>query len=135
MPEPVAFISRFRVKEGRLDGFRELQDRATAALQVEKPRTLVFLTYLNGEEARVAFIHAFADADAMDLHFEGAQERAGRAYEVLEAEGWEVYGSPSEKVLNALRGAADNFGVPLTVYQDYVGGFLRANAGDPSPPA
>jgi hypothetical protein len=61
----------------------------------------------------------------MDLHFEGADERARAAYEVLEPEGWEIYGTPSDQVLESMRQAAASAGVPLIVEPDYAGGFLR----------
>ena len=63
----------------------------------------------------VTFVHAFGDAEAMDLHFEGAEERARAAYELLEPDGWEIYGRPSKQALESMRRSADSFGVDLRV--------------------
>jgi quinol monooxygenase YgiN len=125
MAEPVVFISHFRVKEGKLDGLRRLQRDATQALEAEKPRTVLFLVYLDDGGRQMTVVHVFADADSMDLHFEGAEERSKLAYEFLEPRGWEIYGRPSEAALEALRRAAASAGVTLSVEAEYSGGFLR----------
>jgi hypothetical protein len=128
MPEPVVFISHFRIKEGELEAVRRMSVDVTRRLEREKPRTAVFLSFLDEESAYVSFVHAFADCEAMDLHFEGAEERARAAYESIEPLGWEVYGRPSDPALGTLREAAMRAGVPLTVRPVFLGGFLRSSA-------
>ena len=126
MSEPVVFISRFQLKPGTLDAYRQFSAENTALLEADKPRTLVFLMYLNENATRVSIVHAFADSASMDLHFEGATERARAAYEFLLPEGWEVYGKPSEQALITLQQAASAAGVSLTLWPKYGGGFIRA---------
>jgi hypothetical protein len=125
MSDPIVFVSHFRLKQGKLEGLRQLATDATARLEAEKPDTLVFLSYLNADATRASFVHAFADAESMDRHFEGADSRSRAAYEFLEPTGWEIYGSPSEGAVNTLRTAASAAGVSLTVEPNYIGGFLR----------
>ena len=125
MSEPVFFISHFAIKEGGLDGLRRLTADAMERLLQEKPRTVLFLSYLDEDGSRISFLHAFPDADAMDEHFAGADERAAAAYEFIEPRGWEFYGKPSEEVLEGMRASAERFGVPLTVEPEFNGGFLR----------
>ena len=71
MPEPIVFISHFRIKEGSRDAYEELARDVTPKLEAEKPSTLVFLTYENEPGDRLSIVHAFADADGMDRHFQG----------------------------------------------------------------
>jgi hypothetical protein len=125
MSEPVMFISHFRIKEGQLDAYLRLQREMTPRLEAEKPRTLAFLIFLSEDGTRMSAIHVFADAESMDLHFEGADERSKTAYEVVVPEGWEVYGRPSNTALETLRQAATSSGVTLTVDPQYAAGFLR----------
>ena len=125
MSEPIVFISHFRVREGKLDDLRRSSGAVIQSLETEKPRTLVFLSYLDAEGTNVTFVHAFADAEAMDLHIEGAAERSKAASEFLEPDGWEIYGTPSDAALGMLRGAAEASGVTLRVQPRYLDGFLR----------
>jgi hypothetical protein len=123
--EPVVFISHFAIKEGTLGDLRRLSEEVIESLRQDKPRTVLYLAYLDDEGTQVSFLHAFPDAESMDIHFEGADERAKAAYQHLEPRGWEIYGRPSDSAMGSMREAAAGAGVPLTVLPDHLGGFLR----------
>ena len=127
--EPIVFISHLRVKEGKLDILRQFSPVGTKRLETEKPRTLVFLAYLDDSGDRVSFVHVFADAESMDLHVKGAEERSKAAYEFLQPDGWEIYGQPSDDVIKSMRQAAESSGVTLTLQSEYLAGFLRPTSG------
>jgi quinol monooxygenase YgiN len=122
---PVFFISHFAVKEGKLDELRGLFEEIQAELAESKPRTFAYLAYVDEAGGRLTILHGFADADAMDAHFEGADERSAAAYEFIEPRGWEIYGQASEGAVAGMRREAETAGVSLTVLPDHVGGFLR----------
>jgi hypothetical protein len=103
MSEPIVFISHFRVKEGKLDGFKQFAGEVIAAMEAGKPRTVGYLVYQNDEGHRADLPPAFADAESMDLHFQGADERTQSAYEFIEPQGFEIYGTPSDAVLQGMR--------------------------------
>jgi len=125
MSEPIAFVSHFRVKQGKRDDVTRLFQEVSERLKAEKPRTLVFLAYFNETGTQVSFLHVFADAESMDIHFQGSDERGRAAYEYVDPAGWEFYGRPSAQALETMRQAATSAGVTLTVEPDYLGGFLR----------
>ena len=125
MSEPIFFLSHFRIKAGQLDLVRQLTSDVAARLQAEKPRTVLFLSYLDADGGTISFLHAFADAESMDLHFVGSDERSRAAYEHIEPLGWEVYGNPSSAALETLSQAADSAGVSLASHPEFLAGFLR----------
>jgi hypothetical protein len=125
MPEPIFFLSRFRVRQGGLEALRRITRDVTPQLETEKPRTVLFLSYLNSDDGVISFLHAFADAESMDLHFVGADERSRAAAEHMEPLGWEIYGKPSTAALAAMQQAAASSGVSLALYPEYLAGFLR----------
>jgi hypothetical protein len=125
MSEPIVFISHFIVKDGKLEAIKELAMEVTDQLQLEKPRTLLYLSFLDEAGGTISFLHAFADAESMDVHFEGSDQRSRAAYEFLQPTGWEVYGRPSDAAMEVLRQAAEAAGVPMTARPDLVAGFLR----------
>ena len=125
MSEPVVFISHFAVKEGSLDELKRMSGAAVEGIREGKPRTVLFLSYLDEQGGRISFLHAFSDADAMDQHFEGADDRAAAAYEFIEPRGWEFYGKPSERAMQGMRATAAKFGVPLIIEPEFNAGFLR----------
>jgi quinol monooxygenase YgiN len=121
----VVFISHFGVKEGTLDDLKRLTADVVGRLREQKPGTVLYLAYLDEQGSEISFLHAFPDADAMDAHFEGADERAAAAYQFLEPRGWEVYGTPSDRAMETLRQAATSAGASLTVLPEHLDGFLR----------
>jgi quinol monooxygenase YgiN len=125
MTEPVVFVSHFKVKEGTLPDLKRLTADVVEQLREEKPRTVLYLAYFDEQESDVSFLHAFADAESMDLHFEGVNERVAAAYQYLEPRGWEIYGKPSDGAMETMRQAAGSSGVSLTVLPEHLGGFLR----------
>jgi quinol monooxygenase YgiN len=125
MPGPIVFISHNTVKAGMLEGFRNAFGQVAQALDAEKPGTVVFLAFAADDGSEVSIVHVFPDADAMGQHLQGVQERTGTAVEFIQTKGYEVYGAPSEPVLEAMRGFADTENVPLHVQSDHVGGYLR----------
>ncbi len=125
MSEPVVFISHFDVKEGSLDDLKRLSTDVIERLREGKPRTVLFLSYLDEQGTEISFLHAFPDADSMDAHFEGVEERVAAAYQYLVPRGWEIYGRPSEAALESMRQSAATAGVTLKVLPDHLGGFLR----------
>jgi hypothetical protein len=127
MAHPIVFVSHFTIKAGKLDALKQLVPEVSARLEAEKPRTAVFLTFLDGEGTQATFVHLFADADAMDLHFEGSDERSRAALEFVDPNGWEIYGRPSDDAVATMNRLAMSAGVPLTIHPEFLAGFARVS--------
>lgn len=122
MADPIVFISHSRVREGKLELLREISGSALAEMEATKPGTLLHYGYLNDDQSELSFVHVFPDADAMDDHFVGSGDRAKAASEYIEVHRFEIYGSPSDDALAALRRTP---GVDLVVRRAGFGGYLR----------
>jgi quinol monooxygenase YgiN len=128
MSEPIVFISRSRVKEGRLDDFKLFYQAGAERLRREKPGTVAFLAYASDDGAEVSIVHVFRDADAMDRHMQGVAERAKEAYQFIESAGFDFYGTPNEGVLQKMKPIAGS-ALSVSVRPQYLGGYLRLTAG------
>jgi quinol monooxygenase YgiN len=126
MTQPIVFISHSAIREGQLEAFREFIRTGAAALEADKPGTIVFLAYLDDDASEVSIVHVFLDADAMNAHLQGVEERSREADTFIETKGYEIYGSPDASVRRMMRAFADGSGVPLTVRPEHVGGYVHA---------
>src|SRR5207249_6602859 len=65
MAEPIVFISRWRIREGKRAEFEAMYAQGVESIGSSKPRTALFAAYLEeaGEELRI--VHAVPDAAAM----------------------------------------------------------------------
>ncbi len=124
MPGPIVFISRNRIKEGRLEDWRAALVGGAAQLRADKPLTAAFLPYVaeNGRDHTI--VHVFADADAFDRHLEGVEERSRDAYAFIDPMAFEVYGQPSQQAMSVFRAAAAA-GRGLRLEPESLPGFLR----------
>ena len=125
MSEPIVFVSHYRVKEDNLAELKQQFREVLEMLEAEKPRTTAHLAYLDDSGAKLTVVHVFADADTMDIHFQGAEERRKAAYEFMDPAGWEIYGTPSDAALQMIEQAATSAEVALTVQPEYLAGFVR----------
>jgi quinol monooxygenase YgiN len=128
MTEPVVFVSHFRVKDAKLNELKQQFREVLEMLEAEKVRTTAQLAYLDDNGTNLSIVHVFADADTMDIHFQGAEDRSKAAYEFMDPAGWEIYGVPSDAALEMMRQAATSAGVALSVQPEYLGGFLRVES-------
>ena len=125
MSEPIVFISHHRVKPGKAEELKALMAEMWSVMEKEKPRTLMNLAYLNEDGTEVTFMHAFADIEAMQLHWQGADDRTAQAYEYIEPIGFEIYGSAGQQIVDGMRAEAADGGATLTLWPEFVAGFLR----------
>ena len=131
MSAPIVFISRSKIKEGKLEGLKQHAQMMMELIQAEKPGTLAFLQYLNEDETELSIVHVFTDADAVDKHNEGVAERARGAFEFLEPISRELYGMPSEKTLAMMTGVRPPGAPEIEVHHipRVLGGYLRLTPG------
>jgi hypothetical protein len=128
MTEPIVFVSRWRIREGKRQAFEAMFTQAVPFIASTKPRTALFAAYVDeaGEELRI--IHAVPDAAAMTDHFVGSEERGGPAREVMELLGFEVYGDAPPAAVDQLKREAALAHGELTLLPVSIGGYLRAPA-------
>jgi hypothetical protein len=127
--EPIVFVSHHRIKPGKAEELKALTPEIWSRMEAEKPQTLMNLAFVNQEGTEVSFMHAFADIEGMRLHWEGADERAQKAYEYIEPIGFEIYGPASEQIAEGMRAEAAAAGATLTLWPEFVAGFLRLATG------
>ena len=128
MAEPIVFISRFRLRPGAADAFAIAFGAAVGPIAASKPRTAMFVAYVDADESEVRIVHTFPDADAMSAHFEGSDERANSITDLVEPMGFEVFGPAPTTAVDQLRREASEAGTGLSVFPRSLGGLLRAPA-------
>ena len=120
------FIATNRLKPGKLDEEKTRVPGLVDFIEANEPRLLAFNEYANEAGTEVAVVQVHTDADSMAFHMEVVAERAAAAYaETVDATtGIQVFGTPSDAVVEMLRRQA-GAGVPLSVKPHHLGGFTR----------
>jgi hypothetical protein len=128
MAEPIVFISRHRIKAGKLEGFGQFYREEVEAIKASKPGTLVHLAYVDDAGGEVTFVHLVPNAGAFDVHLQSVADRTKKAYEFVEPQRFELYGRPSSEALESFKRMVRP-GVQLSLYPVHVGGYVRPKAG------
>jgi quinol monooxygenase YgiN len=127
MSKPIVFVSNQRIKEGNLEAYKQAVRRNAELLEASKPGTVAFLAYVNEEGTEASIVHVFPDAEAMELHMHGVGDRAKAGYEAMQTVSFEIYGKPSDAVLEMMKKVASS-GTTVIIKPRPVGGYIRLKA-------
>jgi hypothetical protein len=123
---PFIFIATNRLKPGKLANERKRVPDLVNFIEANEPRLIAFNEYANKDGTEVAVVQIHPDADSMRFHLGVIADRAAAAYaETVEATtSIQVFGIPSNAVLEMLEQQAGS-GVPVSVKPLHLGGFTR----------
>ncbi len=124
MAEPVVFISRNRIREGKAAEFRRHYADSVPSTMAAKARTLAQLMYEDEAAMEVTVVRVFPDADALDLQLQGADERSRKTYELIEPLSVEIFGTPNAATVERMQKIA-GAGIRVSISPTYLGGFMR----------
>ena len=126
MSGPFIFIATNRLKPGKLADEKKRVPGLVDFVEANEPQLIAFNEYVNEAGTEVAVVQMHPDADSMAFHMEVVAERAAAAYAetVAATTSVQVFGTPSDAVLQLLERQA-GAGVQLTVKPLHLGGFTR----------
>ena len=127
MTEPFIFIGTHAAKEGKRADFEKGLRQIAEVVEANEPRILAFNIYLNEEGDRASVVQIHPDADSMLFHMQVVHEHIRNAAELLDTERIDIYGPPTEAVLEMIR-QLTAAGVPLTLKPRHLAGFTRLSS-------
>jgi biotin carboxylase len=124
---PFIFIATNRLRPGTLEAETARVPGLVDFVEASEPQVIAFNEYVNEDGTEVAVVQVHPDADSMVFHMATVAERAAAAYAetVAATTSLQVFGTPSNAVLELLRRQA-GAGVPLSIKPHHLGGFTRS---------
>ena len=121
MSKPLIFVSTWKIREGRLEDYKQFARELIEHVKAKEPQFIAFNMYFNEDETDMTSIQIHPDAASMDFHMqvlakvigEDMVEWIDRA-DFLEPKHIEIYGPPSAKLLEADQPLVDA-GLPRSV--------------------
>jgi hypothetical protein len=131
MSEPVAYVSTWRIKEGKLEDYRRFYAELVKIVDENEPRLTAFLTFANEDLTEITNVHVFPDSATLDRHMDVLGEKmrllpgdVTAVMRYLEPVRVEVFGTPGGKAAQMDKRLVDS-GVPFTAKKRFLGGFTR----------
>jgi len=135
MSKPLIFVSTWKIREGRLEDYKQFAKELMEHVKTREPQLIAFNMYFNEDETEMTSIQVHPDAASMDFHLQVLAKVIGEDMiewidraDFLEPKHIEIYGTPSAKLLEADQPLVDA-GILQSVKPTHFAGFTRSAAG------
>lgn len=110
MGEPIVYIDRSRVRPGKLDELKPAIEELVEYIEEREPQLLSYGFHLDKDAFRMTVVAVHPDAASVEFHMEvGGEAFRGFAH-LIEMEGIEVFGEPTDRMLEQLEKKARALG-------------------------
>ncbi|HZD17597.1 MAG TPA: hypothetical protein VE669_05600 [Actinomycetota bacterium] len=129
MSEYIVVIDTSEIREGKLPELKAALGDLAGFVEANEPRPIAYQAYIDEGERRMTVLQVHPDPASMEFHMEVAASAFPGFADLLELRTMDVYGEPSEKLIDQLRRKATMLGdVDLVVHQRQAG-FTRFRVG------
>jgi quinol monooxygenase YgiN len=129
VPGSIVIVDTSRISPGKLAAVKAAMTDLAAFVDTNEPRTAAYQVHLDEPGEHVTVIQAHPDAASAEFHMSVAAKAFAPFADLLVLQRIDVYGSPSEALLEQLRRKAHLLGdAPLTVHPMHAG-FSRFGVG------
>ncbi len=110
MSEPIVYIDRSRVRPGKLAELKPAIEDLVEFIEAREPQLLSYGFHLDEDESRMTVVAVHPDAASVEFHMEVGGEAFRGFADLIEMEGIEVYGDPTDRMLEQLQQKAEALG-------------------------
>ncbi|WP_046472100.1 hypothetical protein [Allosalinactinospora lopnorensis] len=126
MSEPIVYIDRSEIREGKLEEVRKAAAELADFVDTHEPQLLSYGFYINEEAGRMTVVAVHPDSASLELHMEVAGPVFRKFADLIELRAIEAYGRLSDKALSGLHQKALMLGENGSVVVDEpYAGFTR----------
>lgn len=132
MSEPLVFIDSSEIREGKLEELRTAMKELVEFVKVNEPRPIAYEVYLNEDGTTVTVVQVQPDSASMEFHMKVAAPEFAKFTELVRLKTMDVYGTPSEDLLEQLRRKGQLLGNTTVTMHQLHAGFARFEAAGPN---
>ena len=128
MAGPFIFVSRYKLKPGKLESYKEWVTGLCAYVESKEPRMIAFNLYLDREGSSVTGVQVHPDAASMQSHMQVVRDYIMKAYgDFLESPDLMLVCGVSGAALEMIRQMTPPE-VTISAMPQHIGGFTRSAA-------
>lgn len=126
MDEPLIFISRWRVREGKLEDLMRYYKEILRIVEANEPQLIAFHGFVNEDGTEMTSIQIHPDSASQEFHMQVLRDNWDESFseyaQMLEGISFEYYGTPAKSALDMDLESE----TPLHLNPRHIGGFTRA---------
>ena len=125
MSEAIVYVDTADVREGSLEDLKAGIEDLVDFIERNEPRLLAYNVYFSDDGTRMTVVHVHPDSASLEHHLEVAGPIFRRFVEHVTLSSIQVYGKPSDKVLEQLQEKSRLLGGGAVVVAPLHAGFAR----------
>lgn len=125
MADPIVFVDTADIHEGKLEELRAAVGELAGFVEANEADPISYQVYFSDDGRRMTVVQIHPDSASMERHMEIAGPVFARFADLLTLRSVDIYGSPSNKVLDQLRRKAELLGTATVVVHGLQAGFAR----------
>lgn len=133
-PQPIVYLDRSDVHEGRLDDLKDGIVRLVDFIEAHEPQLLAYGFHLDEEARTMTVLAVHPDSASLELHLEVGQMEFRKLGDLITLRSIEVYGPVSARARGLLDRKLEMLGEGGVVVSERYAGFSRLAPPDPRRP-
>jgi hypothetical protein len=125
MSEPIVYIDRSEIREGKLEELKAAIDELVRFVEANEPQLISYAFYLNEAATRMTVIAIHPDSASLALHMSVAGPLFRRFRDFIRMSAIEIHGPLDEALLDQLRQKAGMLGSGTVLSHRRHAGFTR----------
>lgn len=129
MSAPIIYVDQSKIRDGKFKELRTAMNDLIAFIEANEPQLIGYNVYFSDDRQRMTVIHVHADAASLDFHMKVAGQKFPRFAEFIRLAAIDIYGVPSNDLLEQLRRKAQILGSGAVRVHMHHDGFARFRIG------
>jgi len=125
MGDPIAFVDTSEIREGKLEELGRAVAELAEFVEANEAETVSYQVFFSDGGRRMTVLQVHPDSASMERHMELAGPVFARFADLVVLRTVDIYGSPSEKVVEQLQRKAELLGTASVAVHERQAGFAR----------
>ena len=125
MSNVIVYVDTSQVREGALEQLKMAMKELVEFIEANEPRLIAYDVFLNDDETQVTVLHIHPDSASLEFHMQVAGPRFQRFVDLVTLSSIDIYGTPSDGVLEKAREKARLLGRGSVNAHNLHAGFAR----------
>lgn len=128
MSEPIIYVDQSKIRDGKFEELKTAMNELAEFVETNVPKILAYDVYFSEDRTRMTVLHIHADSASLEAHMRVAGPKFPPIGEFITLESIDVYGRPSEDLVERLKAKAKMLGSGAVRVHDLHAGFARFTA-------
>lgn len=125
MPEPIVYVDRSEVLEGKLDQLKPAMKELAEFVEANEPQLISYNVYFNEDGTQMSVLHVNPDAASLETHMRVAGPKFPPIGKFIRLQAIDVYGDPGQELVAQLQEKAQMLGTGKVTVHRIHAGFAR----------